>query len=274
MTVLEFANEVAANVENAKVQEIEKANGVVFTGIAIDQGGISPTVYVDEMYRNGLSVEDAAREVERIAEKSRVEGFNAKQFLDYEGFVKGNLRIRLYNKATKAEVCRSAKARGFDDLIMVPYVNIEIPGHKGAVRVLNKHLDVWGVSQREVIDTAIKNSMGDTTIQTLAAFMGNMMFGGGPDFIKVSTETQIQNEPLVISNSSLYFGASSILGLIPRLKEKFIDGFYAIPSSVHEIIIMPKGLGEDAESLAAMIKEVNATTLSPEEVLSSKAYAF
>ena len=116
--------------------------------------------------------------------------------------------------------------------------------------------------------------MGDATIQTLAAFMGNMVFGRVPDFIKVSTGTQIPNEPLVISNSQLYFGACSILGLIPRLKEKFVDGFYAIPSSVHEIIIMPKGLGEDAESLAAMIKEVNATTLSPEEVLSAKAYEF
>lgn len=274
-TKFEYATEVAQMVGNAEVKEVEKANGVKFTGIVVHQGTICPTIYVDDMYKRGMSVEDAAREVQRIAEDKNAEGiFDSDKFLDYQGFVKDRLRIRLFNKATKAEVKRSAKSLGFDDLILVPYVNVELGDTKGSIKVLKQHVERWGVTQRQVIDTAIKNSKGEISVQSLEAFLGIMMFGSGPLLKTVSPESEIMDGPIVVTNAESQNGASAILGLIPGLKKKYPEGFYVIPSSVHEVIMMPKGMGQDVESLTQMVSEVNQAVLDPVDVLSDKAYEF
>ena len=49
--------------------------------------------------------------------------------------------------------------------------------------------------------------------------------------------------------------------------------FYILPSSVHEMILIPL-FTDDMESLSQMVKEVNATQLKPEDVLSDHAYVY
>lgn len=48
-----------------------------------------------------------------------------------------------------------------------------------------------------------------------------------------------------------------------------INDFYIIPSSIHEIIAIPKALGEQIDNLAMMVKEVNEEVVAPQDVLSN-----
>lgn len=267
-TKFEYATEIAQMVGNAEAKEVEKANGVKFTGIVVDQGTIKPTVYVDQMFERGMSVEDAAKEVRRIAEVNKAEGgFNTENFMDYQGFIKERLRIRLYNKSTKAEVKRSAKARGFDDLIMVPYVeNVMVGPTKGSIKVLKQHIKAWGVTEKEVIDQALTNNKRNADLQTLASFMAEV---GVDEFAE-----EIPNGPVIVSNKERCFGAAEILRMLPEYKKRLPNGFFVIPSSVHEVLVLPKQAGMDIEYLSQMVKEVNETTLAPEEVLADHAYEF
>ena len=60
-----------------------------------------------------------------------------------------------------------------------------------------------------------------------------------------------------------------------EFKKKFTEGFFVIPSSIHEVLVMPKGFGgNDLESLTAMVREVNATAVVPEEQLADVAFEF
>lgn len=266
-TVFEYATEVAQMVGNAEVKEVEKANGVKFTGIVVDQGMIKPTVYVDQMFKDGLSVEDAASEVRRLAETHNVEGgFDPEKFVDYKGFVKERLHIRLYNKSTKAEVKRSAKGRGFADLIMVPYVNVEVAGTNGSIKVTKEHIERWGVTEKEVIDQAINNDKKNAEIQSLSGFMAELT---GDDFAE-----QLPDGPMIVSNKERCFGASAIIRMAPEFKKRFKNGFFVLPSSVHEVLVIPKEEGMDVEFFNGMVREVNATTVAPEEVLADHAYEF
>lgn len=267
-TILEYANEVAKYVGNgAKVQEIPKANGVTKVGITVNQGRICPTVYIDQMYEEGIPAQQAAAMVMDIAEKNRVEGnFDIEKFLDYDGFVKPRLRIRLYNKATEAEVKRSAASRGFKDLIIVPYVDLPDFNGGGSIKIKKEHVKEWGVTEKEVIDTALKNSADDVVVKDL--------FGMVQDMMDLNLPTDGDNTPLYVSNKAGNCGASAILGLLPSLKKKYKNGFFVLPSSIHEVLVMPSTGNEDIDLLTAMVQDVNATQVLPEERLADMAFGF
>ena len=80
----------------------------------------------------------------------------------------------------------------------------------------------------------------------------------------------------VLTNQSKYYGASGILdhSTLHRISEQIGD-FIVLPSSIHEVIIIPKNedMG-DYSRLAAMVKEVNAAVVLPEERLSDHVYVY
>ena len=262
-TILEYANEVAQYVGNAEVKEVIKANGVKKIGILVKQGSICPTVYVDQMYEDNIPVQQAAAMVMHIAEENKPREFDAEKYLDYEGYVKPRLRARLYNKTTPAEVKRSADRRGFKDLIIVPYV--ELMEMDGAIKVLKDHVEKWGVSEKEVIDTALKNSAEDTVVKDLFGMVQDLSGMEFPD---------VEDAPVVVSNEKGVCGASAILGLIPSLKKRYTKGFYVLPSSIHEVLVIPNNGDSSIEMYNDMVHDVNTTTVLPEEVLADNAFFF
>lgn len=63
-------------------------------------------------------------------------------------------------------------------------------------------------------------------------------------------------------------------GLIRDLADKFGKSFYIIPSSVHEVLILPTEDTEECAEIKSMIREINDTQVSPEEILSYSLYYY
>lgn len=80
--------------------------------------------------------------------------------------------------------------------------------------------------------------------------------------------------PLVVRSEREHNGASFIMHseLMEDLAENVKCDFYIIPSSVHELIIIPVDFGLDADSIKEMIKAINSEVLSTEEKLSDSLY--
>lgn len=47
-----------------------------------------------------------------------------------------------------------------------------------------------------------------------------------------------------------------------------------LPSSVHEVLVVPKMDGTTLDAMDKMVREVNATTVAEEEQLADHAYEF
>lgn len=66
--------------------------------------------------------------------------------------------------------------------------------------------------------------------------------------------------------------------IYPRLLRDFADkidsSFYIIPSSVHEVLLLPSENFEDGMELKSMIKEINDTQIEVGEILSYSLYWF
>lgn len=117
-------------------------------------------------------------------------------------------------------------------------------------------LKLSGLDETDLIDTALYN----TPIKQPPKFDS---IGG---FIPIDS---LDDLPFyVLTNTKMVFGAGVIL--YEKLSRIVGQDFTIIPSSVHETIIVPSEI--DCLYLSRIITEVNATVVSPEEVLSDRPY--
>jgi hypothetical protein len=82
-------------------------------------------------------------------------------------------------------------------------------------------------------------------------------------------------EMYVMTNTLKSNGAACITypGIIREFAEKMKKDIYIIPSSVHEVILIP-GIDWEREEIDEIIREVNRTQLSPVEILSDHVYIY
>lgn len=80
----------------------------------------------------------------------------------------------------------------------------------------------------------------------------------------------------VVSNEQGVNGASVMLyeEHFQQLAKQLGEKIYVLPSSIHEIILVPYDDEIEVEQLAALVKEVNATQVPYEDVLSDHAYLY
>ena len=75
----------------------------------------------------------------------------------------------------------------------------------------------------------------------------------------------------VATNETCITGASIILytGLLEAVSEE-LGSFIVIPSSVHELILVPCTCCDNVPAISAMVREINATEVLETEILSDK----
>ena len=79
----------------------------------------------------------------------------------------------------------------------------------------------------------------------------------------------------ILSNRQKVHGASIIFNksLMAKIAEK-LGKYYILPSSIHEVLIVPATLGRNAKELAEIVRNVNAESVPPQERLSDNIYEF
>lgn len=95
------------------------------------------------------------------------------------------------------------------------------------------------------------------------------------ELIGAPVEEEEDDMMYVISNSDKMKGASAILNekaLKEFAQKKGVARLYVLPSSVHEMIIIPDNGEFDLSVLSEIVSEVNNTEVKPEEQLPSRAY--
>ncbi len=80
----------------------------------------------------------------------------------------------------------------------------------------------------------------------------------------------------VLSNQRRVEGAACMLypNLVRDFAEAVGSSFYIIPSSVHELLLLPTAHLEESSEIKNMIREINDTQVSTEEILSYSLYLY
>lgn len=80
----------------------------------------------------------------------------------------------------------------------------------------------------------------------------------------------------ILSNEQKMNGATALLDskMMDEISERMGGDFYILPSSLHEVIILPVRDDFNIKDLEAMVQDVNATQVSNEDQLSDHVYAY
>ena len=284
-TILEKVSKKAEGMFHALIKNVTKNNGIKLTGIMAEAEGCNcaPCLYLDDYYRlyvnKEMKLSEAADEIYRQLKGhlQDAEGINISGFTEW-GTVKGSIYAKLINAEKNKGLLEKTPHRMFLDMAAVYYVVISGLAAEGTGTILirNDHMEMWGQDEGDLYEAAISNmrSDGEPCFNSMAAFIRGIMpeaagfFGDRKQPFDVGM--------YVLTNHRKCFGASEILDkdTLHSIAGKIGDGFIVLPSSVHEVIILPPQKEKEYGELANMVKEVNATQVSMEEQLSDHVYVY
>lgn len=168
----------------------------------------------------------------------------------------------------KKELRGDELARPFFDMWIVPQIVLaETQGERMCGSIRPGALENWGVDGDTVFDVAFENACQNHTITPMRSILAEIM--GVPEEMMPE-----DNPPMyVCSNKSRVYGAGAMLD--KNLLHKISDMTRAkqliiFPSSIHECIVVPFMETVDPD----MVREINATQLKEEEVLSNNTFVY
>ena len=273
---------------DCRVKESIGNNGIYRSGIALhlpEEDG-ERIIYMSRYYselKAGIPMNkilgeiavqlDGCRELDLMLRDSQIE--------DYQ-YVKPYLSISLINKGANRRRLLYMPYMEMEDLAMI--CRVEMPYSEGLViiEVMNEFLKKWGVSKEALFGDALKNlwEYKDFKLQALAPMVEHLQDDRRrpenlldvPD----GTPVDLQEMLYILTNRENVRGASAILSpkVMNKISELFPEGFYIIPSSIHETLIVPKRWGLQIKDLKGMTCDINRKMVSTEEILSSHIYEY
>ena len=77
-----------------------------------------------------------------------------------------------------------------------------------------------------------------------------------------------------VPNKTAGAGVLAYQEFMDQAAERLGGDFFILPSSIHEVLLVPDDGAKSFHELQAMVREVNATQVSPENVESFRFYEF
>lgn len=284
MTYHQFVKEVELRIRKGVADNIcvrihvaLKNNGCKRHGIMLTEEGIniSPTIYLEEYYQQFQSGDTLERITEKILncyEEVRFRrSWESSFFTSYEN-VKSMIVYKVISKERNEELLEYLPYREKVDLALVCYVLVELNANQTATVLIRKeHLKLWNVTEEEVFEEAEKNVR-----RLLPAKLDRMK-----DVLACMLELPVEEDDdedimYVMSNEIRSFGAACIFyeGVMEMIHAVLKENYYIVPSSVHEVIILPESMAPGKREMEEVVAEMNETQVEAEEILSDKVYYY
>ena len=253
------------------IRPILKNNNLRLDGLLILYPGenISPALYLNQYYARylgGIPMEMILDEIFATYESCRCpDRFDLDQLRDFDS-LKKHLSVRLINRSANEALLQTVPYIPFLDLAAVFSLTIDT-GSLGTstIQVRNEYLEFWDVDTEVLYRTALENLRSQDAPAFFPLSSLAVSFGG----------EQILSTVYVLTNQTKLYGAAFLLSkrTLTAFAERHGD-FYILPSSVHEVILVPCSTGFSPASLLGMLRDVNRTDLETEDILSDNLYVY
>ena len=265
-----------------EIKEVKKNNGVILTGLLLTEGDecVSPAIYLDSYFREyelGKEIDKIVMDIINLYEKVRKNPkIDMNFFTDYNS-VKERICYKLVNYKKNEELLSECPHIRYLNLAIVFYYAYSNPIFgNGSIIIRNTHKEEWHVSTEELFRQANDNTerLFPYEILGIEDLLEELV---GEEFLAedIDMREEMRIPMYVITNNNRHLGAISMMypGLLEKLAKKEDANLFLLPSSVHEIIVLPD-TGQDAEDLRNMVQEVNESQVAEEEILSDSVYYY
>ena len=272
-----------------------------------------PTIYLNDYYealKEGRQLQEIVSDIMAVYENNKIQDHIDISFFSDFARVKDRISCKLIQYEQNKELLEQVPYMHFLDLAIVFYYPFESEVLKNAaILIYHKYLKQWEITTEELYAIAAANTprIMPPQIQHIDDMMKEMfayhiekdwqdsisrnLYPKQEHTIEINNEwtqevagqmmealqTEGERIPMyVLSNQERIYGATCVLypGLLEEFSKELGCSLWILPSSVHEVILIPDQGGEDVEKLKKMVSEINRTQVEEEEVLSDSVYYF
>ena len=251
MTRSEIITKLTNRGYHAEAHDVIK-NGVKMEGVRIVTEGknVSPVIYVEQFAYS----ENPIDEIIATYENSKGFDFDTDILMNRD-YVLSHLFIGLQREGCENIVKKLIRElKGIEKYL---YIRID---HEMTAKLTPWLLQNADISEKEAWKIAENNTFEVTEIRSMGEMFGN---------------SEMDSPFFVMTTKEKNRGASAILNK-KQLKEfcisQDVNAIFMLPSSIHEVLIIPYSPLFNLDDLTEMVKEVNATQVKAYEQLADRAY--
>lgn len=251
-------------------QEIERNNQIKQDGMVIKWEGshVSAILSLGELYEryqeSGSIEQTVGDALKMLEEKPKVPEENLPKTWKE---VRRNIQAELVHYDWNQEILRNLPHRRFLNFAVTYQMKVSVSEeYKAKIQVNHRLMELWGIPEEELYEAAMENLKSEAyQIQPMSKLLGT-----GVKF------PEDMPEEYVLSNIRFCYGAAEMLreDILEKFSRKIGGNFYILPSSVHELILVPESAYICTEYLREMVKEVNESIVTKEEWLSEDIYYY
>ena len=256
-----------------KIQEVNKVNesymGLVLSGA---ENEAIPTLNLNMLYDDyyvhdqdmdailGLSKEILSMKVpEHIARITA-------DMKDYEK-MRPNLIARVCSADRNSEILKEMPHMIMEDLVIT--YGIQIPGGDMMIaKVTNDVMEDWGITESKLHEDAMISSAGILPARITSLFQE----------IGMEDDVESGDDPgmLLVTNDLRMLGAVSIFykGVMDEVAERMHGDYFILPSSIHEVIVVPDNGEFILSHLEEMVRDANHSFVAEQDVLTDTVYHY
>lgn len=259
------------------IKEVIKNNNSKLTGLIIREvpKRIAPIIYIDtllkELEKAEITIQDAVEWIVRMYENNKEMKYFSNVFTQDKEHILERVEYRLVNKALNKKLLIEVPHKDFLDLAVMYNVIVNKDESKSATFLVNNEMiEALEINHEELEEAARRNTEKSGFKKTnMIDIMENI------NGVKVKNKEADYAMPMyVLTNDMGHNGANVMLysNLFNELSDEYGSDLYVLPSSVHEVIVIPVLPDADPVILKMIVAEINRTEVSKEEILSETVY--
>lgn len=258
-----------------KVTKVTKNNDIRLTGVIMmrETDKVSPTIYLEEPYRQyceGTDIQEIADRIMALYEAQMKDIHLDMNFFSEFEYVKDRIFHKIINYDQNKNLLVDVPHLMWRDLAVVFYYSMEDEKlGRASILVHNNHMDMWDQTADTLYQTAQHNMR-----QSMPELLVPMQ-----ELINEMTGVRLEEKDVrmyVLTNKEKMYGASAMLysDEIGKLADRLDSDLLILPSSVHEVLLLPDNREQKYDFYRQMVEEVNTTQVEPEEILSYNLYRY
>lgn len=263
------------------IREIVKANDTVLHGVIIKtpEQAIVPTIYIEDCIKQmpeGFAMKDLAEAIISLyhvgmREAPAVESLS----LEFDD-IKDKLVVQLAEVDRNRDRLKELAYKPLDNgMVMLAYVVVQ-EDERGSMRfaVTKDIVEGQNYDIDKMFETAMKNN------EPVLVDISDAIFSDGIEFAENLFDKELSDKlpdgMYTLTNSSTNLGAAVLYypDVQKRIGDMLQNSYYVLPSSIHELMILPRSANDNLEIFRKMVKEANETVVNPQEVLSDRVFMY
>lgn len=141
----------------------------------------------------------------------------------------------------------------------------------GTIRINNEHIKQWGITLEDLKKVAFNNTrrLFPPVLKTMKEVLAEYTYSDNIDY-------KDAYPMYILTNEKGINGASCMLyrDVIRDFAHYINSDLYILPSSIHEVILIPMNYAPDKEYFSRMVVDINSSSVPEDEVLSDNVYFY